>query len=173
MPVEKSGAVTGTQGNVIFCNFGDAAGPDVGDAPLEDALTGIRAAIAEINGAVTETLAMHAEASAVERDVAQLLLKALDSMDIVAFQSRILLAGAAERHDGENGWVAESLWRFVSAGAAVSQRLQALAGEHRSWIGAEERLLREIVAHAGQLETTAADCIRTMRSSERRPDAVS
>jgi ABC-type transporter Mla subunit MlaD len=173
MPAEKSAAVTGTLGNVIFCNFGEAAETGGSDASLDEALTGIRAAIAEINGAVSDTLVVHAEASSLERDVAQLLLKALDSMDIVAFQSRILLAGATGRLDGDSGHVAASLWRFVAAGAAVSQRLQALAGEHRSWIGAEQRLLQEIVAHAGQLETTAADCIRTMRSVERQPDAVS
>src|SRR5262249_7164770 len=84
MAAEKGGAVTGAQGNVIYCAFGDAVDAGRGEVSLKEPLAGIRAAIAEINGAVTETLTVHAEASAREQDVAQLLLKALDSMDIVA-----------------------------------------------------------------------------------------
>lgn len=172
MTAVKRGLVTGTQDNVIYCAFGVAPQAAPAQAQLNDAIIGIRAAIAQINSAVSETLSVHAEAATLERDATQLLLKALDSMDIVAFQSRILLAGAAEQRVGDEGVLAASLWRFVSAGAAVSERLQALVGEHRSWLGAEERVLRELAAQAEQLETTAADCIRTMRSDTRLSDAT-
>jgi hypothetical protein len=166
-----AGVVTGAEGNVVFCDFrGDPGAVPRAPADLEEMLSGIRAAIAEINGVVNETLTVQAEASALEKDVAELLLKALDSMDIVAFQSRILLAGAGDCRSGDAEFVATTLQRFVSAGVAVSQRLQALAGEHRSWIGAEARVLREIVAQAGRLESTAGDCIRAMRTESRHSD---
>ena len=152
MTTARSGPVTGIRGNVIFCNFGPGAEePARGEGPLDELLAGIRVAIADLNGIVSETFAVHTETSAMERDAAQLLIKALDSMDIVAFQSRILLAGADDSRDLDAGAVATSLRRFVFAAAAVSQRLHALAREHRSWIGAEERVLRYIDAHAGQL----------------------
>ena len=160
----KSAPVTGTQGNVIFCNFGARPADTVcRDGARDEALSGIRAAIAEINGMVSETFTQHTETASLERDATQFLLKALDSMDIVAFQSRILLAGTDECGDDEDAAVATSLWRFLSAGVAVSARLQALAQERRAWIGAEERMMRDIAAQAAQLETTAADCVRAMR----------
>src|SRR5262245_40893285 len=103
----KSAPVTGTQGNVIFCNFGAAAADAVcNDSPREEALCGIRSAIAEINGIVSETFTQHTETATLERDTTQLMLKALDSMDIVAFQSRILLAGADECEDEAGAAVA-------------------------------------------------------------------
>lgn len=164
--------MTGAEGNVVFCDFrGEPGAVPRAGANLEEKLDGIRAAIAEINGVVTETLAVQAEASALEKDFTELLLKGLDSMDIVAFQSRILLAGAGDSHGGDPEFVATTLRRFVSAGVAVSQRLQALAGEHRIWIGAEARVLQEIVAQAVRLETTAGDCIRSMRAESRDSDA--
>ena len=173
MPAAKHSPVTGIQGNIIFCNFGaTAADAARSEASLAEVLAGIRATSAEINGIVSETFTVHTEASALERDAAQLLLRALDSMDIVAFQSRLLLAGADEGHDCDAATVATSLSRFVSAGAAVSQRLHALVGEHRSWIGTEERVLRDIAQHAEQLEATAADCIRAMRAEPRLSDAT-
>ena len=173
MDTVKDSPVTATQGNVIFCNFG-APAPDSmrGCGALEDLLAGVGAAIADINGIVNETFAVHTEASATERDAAQLLIKALDSMDIVAFQSRILLAGADDCRDGDAAAVVTSLRRFVSAAAAVGQRLHALAREHKSWIGAEERVLRDIVAHAARLEATAADCVRTMRADRHLTDSA-
>lgn len=167
MTAARCGPVTGTEGNVIYCNFGDGVDAGRGGAAADEALAGVRAAITEINSAVSETLAVHTAASALERDAAQLLLKALDSMDIVAFQSRILLAGADRQRDAGAGCAAASLWRFVSAGKAVSERLHALAREHRSWIGAEERILQEIAAQAGELESTAGACINAMRADTR------
>jgi hypothetical protein len=173
METVKDSPVMATQGNVIFCNFGACAADPVGSRdPLDEALIGVRTAIDDINGVVSETFSVHTEASAMERDAAQLLIKALDSMDIVAFQSRILLAGADDCRDGDGTAVVTSLRRFVSAAAVVGQRLHALAREHRSWIGAEERVLRDIVAHAAQLEATAADCIRTMRSDRHLTDSA-
>ena len=173
MPNAKSAPVTGTQGNVIFCNFGATPAEAVrNDGARDEALAGIRAAIAEINGMVSETFTQHNETAILERDATQLLLKALDSMDIVAFQSRILLAGADECVVDEDAAVATSLWRFLSAGAAVSHRLHALAQERRAWIGAEERMVREIAAQAAQLETTSADCVRTMRGDLYHSDAA-
>lgn len=166
------GVVTGAEGNVVFCDFrGEPGAAPRARADLEELLAGIRAAIAEINGVVNETLAVQAEASAMEKDVGELLLKALDSMDIVAFQSRILLAGAGDCRTGDAELIATTLQRFVAAGVAVSQRLQVLAGEHRTWIGAEARVLRDIVAQAGRLESTAGDCIRAMRAGSRESDA--
>lgn len=166
------GVVTGAEGNVVFCDFRSEPGaaPRVA-VNFDELLAGVRAAIAEINGVVNETVAVQADASALEKDVAELLLKALDSMDIVAFQSRILLAGARDSGGSDAEFVATTLRRFVSAGVAVSRRLHALAGEHRSWIAAEARVLREIVAQAVQLETTAGDCIRAMRAEARDSDA--
>lgn len=162
--------MTGTRDNVIFCDFG-GEGAEPRATALDEALTCIRTAIAELNDVVNETLAVHSEASALEKEVGELLLKALDSMDIVAFQSRILLAGAGDSHADDAELVAMTLRRFVSAGVAVSQRLHALAGEHKSWIGAEARVLREIVSQAVRLETTAGDCIRAMRAEASDPDA--
>ena len=164
--------MTGTRDNVIFCDFGSEGAEARGGATaLDEALAAIRAAIAEINDVVNETVTVQSEASALEKEVGELLLKALDSMDIVAFQSRILLAGAGDSRADDAEFVAMTLRRFVSAGVAVSQRLHALAGEHKSWIGAEARVLREIVAQAVQLEMTAGDCIRAMRAESRDPDA--
>jgi hypothetical protein len=164
--------VRGAEGNVVFCDFrGEPGAAPQAAVKLDDLLVGIRAAIVEINGVVNETLAVHAEASALEKEVSELLLKALDSMDIVAFQSRILLAGAGDCRTGDAEFVATTLRRFVSAGVAVGERLQALVGEHRSWIGAEARVLREIVAQAGRLETTASDCIHALRAEARDSDA--
>src|SRR5262245_14363752 len=112
------GIVTGAEGNVVFCDFRSEPGAAQRVAVnLDEMLTGVRAAIAEINGVVGETLALQAEASALEKDVAELLLQALDRMDIVAFQSRILLAGAGDSRSGAE-LVAASLQRFVSAGVA-------------------------------------------------------
>jgi len=163
------GVVTGAEGNVVFCDFrGDPGVASRAADNLDEMLAGIRAAIAEMNGVVTETLAVQSDTLALEQDAARLLLKALDSMDIVAFQSRILLAGVSDGSDGNVANVATTLQRFVSAGLAVSGRLHALAGEHRVWIGAEARVLREIVAQAEQLEETAGDCIRAMRADSRR-----
>ena len=167
MLAPRRAVVTATQGNVIYCSFGAAAAtPGPAPADVDAALAGIRCSIAEINSIVTETLAIHGETSALEKDVRQLVLKALDSMDIVAFQSRILLA-AGDHCSRDAGFVASTLWRFVSAGVAVSQRLHALAGEHRTWMGAEARVLREVVAQAERLETTAGDCIHAMRAADR------
>ena len=165
------GVVTSAEGNVVFCDFrGEPGGAPRPTVNLEEMLGDVRAAITEINGVVNETLTVQAEASVLEKEVAELLLKALDSMDIVAFQSRILLAGAGDcRGDAE--FISTTLQRFVAAGVAVSQRLHALAGEHKSWIGAEARVLREIVTQAVQLETTAGDCIRVMRAESRDSDA--
>lgn len=162
MPADNS-TIVRTQGNVIFCDFGTAAArPGEDQAALDDALAGIRAAITQINNAAAETLAANIESSILEKEVAQLLLQALDGMDNVAFQSRILLAGAVDCGDGEAEFIVESLWRFVSAGAVVSERLRALCGERRSWLTAEARVLRGILTQAERLEATACDCIKIM-----------
>lgn len=162
MSMAKTKAVTETQGNVFFCNFGaHCARPENNDNDLGAVLTAVKNAVAQIDADSKEIRGANVALAQLGADNSNLLFVTLGKIDNIAFHSNILSVDGAQREGDATGIspVAHDVRRFVTRGAAVTTHVLALVTRHKDMLMAAGGVLREISEQVAELE--AMTCART------------
>ena len=158
MPTAKSGTITGTRGNVVFCNFSvDAGSPENRGSDLPSVLAAVGGTVAEIHLDTREILGSNLDTAQVGVENSNLLFVTLGKIDNLAFHSNAIAVntGYAEGDPCGVGLIADDVRELVAKGADATKRLRALVAEQKHIAMAAGSVLREISEQVTEIEAKA------------------